>query len=328
MSLKPSLQLVAQDSEFRKFHDLMARKVQNILLVSTAYDAWVMEEDCKLSERIVSEYQGLNLSRPPRLTWASSAEEALAFLAQRPFELIILMPQLAEREALTLGQRIKELSLGIPVYLLTHREVFLPGETPPEGIDRQFVWTGNADLLVALVKNAEDAMNVDFDTKSVGIRVIIVVEDSPRYQSCLLPILYRELVVQTQDVIREGLNQEHRLLTMRCRPKILLAASYEDALALFQRFEPYVLGVISDVRFPRGGRLDPVAGVDLLRAIKAQRFDIPLLLMSNESDNARKATEIPAWFVDKNSPSLLGDVRAFVLERLGFGDFIFRSEHG
>jgi hypothetical protein len=328
MSLTPSLQLVAQDSEFRKFHDLMARKVQNILLVSTAYDAWVMEEDCKLSERIVSEYQGLNLSRPPRLTWASSAEEALVFLHQRPFELVILMPQLAEREALILGQKIKELGLGIPVYLLTHREVFLPGESPAEGIDRQFVWTGNADLLVALVKNAEDAMNVDFDTVSVGIRVIIVVEDSPRYQSCLLPILYRELVVQTQDVIREGLNQEHRLLTMRCRPKILLASTYEDALALFQKFEPYVLGVISDVRFPRGGKLDASAGVDLLRAIKAQRFDIPLLLMSNEPDNARRAGEIPAWFVDKNSLSLLGDVRAFVLDRLGFGDFIFRSEQG
>jgi hypothetical protein len=206
--------------------------------------------------------------------------------------------------------------------------VCLPGETPAEGIDRQFVWTGNADLLVALVKNAEDAMNVDFDTKSVGIRVIIVVEDSPRYQSCLLPILYRELVVQTQDVIREGLNQEHRLLTMRCRPKILLASTYEDALALFRKFEPYVLGVISDVRFPRGGRLDASAGVDLLRAIKAQRFDIPLLLMSNEPDNARRAGEIPAWFVDKNSASLLGDVRDFVLERLGFGDFIFRSEQG
>lgn len=328
MPFTPALQLVAQDSEFRKFHDLMARKVQNILLVSTAYDAWVMEEDCKLSERIVSEYQGLNLSRPPRLTWASGAEEALGFLAERPFELVILMPQLAEREALTLGRRIKELDLGIPVYLLTHREVFLPGEAPAEGIDRQFVWTGNADLLVALVKSAEDAMNVEFDTKSVGIRVIIVVEDSPRYQSCLLPILYRELVVQTQDVIREGLNQEHRLLTMRCRPKILLAGTYEDALDLFRKFEPYVLGVISDVRFPRGGKLDASAGVDLLRAIKAQRFDIPLLLMSNEPDNARRAGEIPAWFVDKNSPGLLAEVRAFVLERLGFGDFIFRNEAG
>ncbi len=328
MPITPDLHLVAQDSEFRKFHDLMAKKVQNILLVSTAYDAWVMEEDCKLSERIVSEYQGLNLSRPPRLTWASSAEEAMAFLGQRPFELVILMPQLAEREALDLGRRIKGLGLGLPVYLLTHREIFLPGETPSEGIDRQFVWTGNADLLVALVKNAEDAMNVDFDTRSVGIRVIIVVEDSPRYQSCLLPILYRELVVQTQDVIREGLNQEHRLLTMRCRPKILLAGTYEDALALFQKFEPYVLGVISDVRFPRGGRLDASAGVDLLRAIKAQRFDIPLLLMSNEPGNARRAMEIPAWFVDKNSASLLGDVRAFVLERLGFGDFIFRGDQG
>ncbi len=328
MPFTHALQLVAQDSEFRKFHDLMARKVQNILLVSTAYDAWVMEEDCKLSERIVSEYQGLNLSRPPRLTWASSADEALAFLAERTFELIILMPQLAEREALTLGRSIKELNLGIPVYLLTHREVFLPGESPAEGIDRQYVWTGNADLLVALVKNAEDAMNVDFDTKSVGIRVIIVVEDSPRYQSCLLPILYRELVVQTQEVIRQGLNQEHRLLTMRCRPKILLAGTFEDGLDLFRKFEPYVLGVISDVRYPRAGRLDPSAGVDLLAAIKAQRFDIPLLLMSNEPENARRAQDIPANFVDKNSPTLLADVRRFVLDRLGFGDFVFRDAEG
>lgn len=328
MPFIPALHLVAQDSEFRKFHDLMARKVQNILLVSTAYDAWVMEEDCKLSERIVSEYRGLNLSRPPRLTWASSAEEALAFLAERGFELIILMPQLAEHEALALGRKIKTLDLGIPVYLLSHREVFLPGETPAEGIDRQFVWTGNADLLVALVKNAEDAMNVDFDTKSVGIRVIIVVEDSPRYQSCLLPILYRELVVQTQEVIREGLNQEHRLLTMRCRPKILLASTHEEALALFEKFEPYVLSVLSDVRFPRNGGLDSRAGVDLLATVKARRFDIPLLLMSNEPDNAEHAARIPATFVDKNSASLLADVRRFVLDRLGFGKFVFRGEDG
>jgi hypothetical protein len=328
MPHQPALQLVAQDSEFRKFHELMARKVQNILLVSTAYDAWVMEEDCKLSERIVSEYRGLNLSRPPRLTWASSADEALAFLAERTFELIILMPQLAEQEALGLALRIKALDLGIPVYLLSHREVFLPGESPAEGIDRQFVWTGNADLLVALVKNAEDAMNVEFDTKNVGIRVIIVVEDSPRYQSSFLPTLYRELVVQTQDVIREGLNQEHRLLTMRCRPKILLAGTYEEALALFEKFEPYVLGVLSDVRFPRGGRLDPGAGVDLLTAVKGRRFDIPLLLMSNEPGNAKRAKEIPATFVDKNSADLLVDVRRFVLEQLGFGEFVFRDQDG
>lgn len=328
MPVQPALQLVAQDSEFRKFHDLMAKKVQNILLVSTAYDAWVMEEDCKLSERIVSEYQGLNLSRPPRLTWASSAEEALLFLSQRPFELIILMPQLAEQEALTLGQRIKALGYDIPVYLLTHREVFMPGESPAEGIDRQYVWTGNADLLVALVKNAEDAMNVDFDTDRVGIRVLIMVEDSPRYQSCLLPILYRELVVQTQEVIRQGLNQEHRLLTMRCRPKILLAGTYEEAMSLFQKFEPFVLGVLSDVRFPRDGVLDADAGFTFLGAIKSRRFDIPLLLMSNEPENAARASDIGATFVDKNSPSLLADVRRFVLDWLGFGDFVFRSQEG
>ncbi|NCD24935.1 MAG: hypothetical protein EOL86_04980, partial [Deltaproteobacteria bacterium] len=328
MPFTPVLHLVAQDSEFRKFHELMSRKVQNILLVSTAYDAWVMEEDCKLSERIVSEYRGLNLSRPPRLTWASSAEEALAVLSERRFELIILMPQLAEQEGVSLARRIRDLGLGIPVYLLTHREVFLPGETPPEGVDRQFVWTGNVDLLVALVKSAEDAMNVGFDTERVGIRVIIVVEDSPRYQSSLLPILYRELVFQTQDVIREGLNQEHRLLTMRCRPKILLAATHEDALALFEKYEPYVLSVLSDVRFPRDGVLDPLAGVDLLDRVKARRFDIPLLLMSNQPANAEHAARISATFVDKNSPSLLADVRRFVRDRLGFGKFVFRDESG
>lgn len=328
MPTTPALQLVAQDSEFRKFHDLMARKVQNILLVSTAYDAWVMEEDCKLSERIVSEYRGLNLSRPPRLTWASSADEALACLEAGIFELIILMPQLAEQEAFALARRIKALEVGIPVYLLTHREVFQPGEGLAEGIDRQFLWTGNADLLVALVKHTEDAMNVDFDTKNVGIRVIIVVEDSPRYQSSLLPILYRELVVQTQDVIREGLNQEHRLLTMRCRPKILLAATYEEALALFEKYEPFVLGVLSDVRYTRGGRLDPGAGVEFLATVRGRRFDIPLLLMSNEPANAARAEAIQATFVDKNAVTLLADVRRFVLERLGFGEFVFRDHGG
>lgn len=242
---------VAQDSEFRKFHDLMARKVQNILLVSTAYDAWVMEEDCKLSERIVSEYRGLNLSRPPRLTWASSAEEALDCLANRPFELIILIPQMTGGESMGLARRIKGLNLGIPVYLLAHREITETHDRQVEGIDQHFVWTGNADLLVALVKYAEDFMNADFDTKAVGVRVIIVVEDSPVYLSSLLPALYRELVVQTQDVIREGLNQEHRLLTMRCRPKILLARTYEEALALFEKYEPFVLGMLSDACLPR-----------------------------------------------------------------------------
>lgn len=321
------LRLVAQDSEFRKYHDLMARKIRSILLVATAYDAWVMEEECRLSEGVVSEYRGLNLSEPPRLCWAAGPEEALRFLAVRQFDLVILMPQSGEQAGMDLGARIKGMRGDLPVYLLSHRETALQ-EAPLQGVDRHFVWTGNADLLVALVKSAEDAMNVEADTRSLGIRVIIVVEDSPRYLSGLLPILYRELVVQTQDVIREGLNQEHRLLCMRCRPKILCARTYEEAMTLFERHESDVLAVLSDVRFPRGGVLDSMAGIDLLREVRTRRMDIPLLLMSNETANARRAMGIPATFVDKNSSFLGSGVRRFVKNRLGFGDFVFRSPEG
>ncbi len=171
-------------------------------------------------------------------------------------------------------------------------------------------------------------MNVAHDTESAGIRVILFVEDSPVYISTLLPVLYRELVTQTQSVLEEGLNEEHRLLTMRARPRILVARNFEEAIKLYEACEPYVLGVISDVRFPRNGKLDDNAGVSFLAKIKKERFDIPLLLTSSESSNAEKAATIPAYFVDKNSPSLISEVRSFFLEHLGFGDFVFRMPDG
>ncbi|WP_147820032.1 PEP/pyruvate-binding domain-containing protein [Salidesulfovibrio onnuriiensis] len=315
------------ESKFRTYHDLMAHKVRDILLISTPYDAWVMEEDCKLSERIVSEYRGLNLSHPPRLTWVSSVAEALAKLDERRYDLVIHMPQLQDMEDVNAGRAIKEKDPAMPIILLTHRDVNFPEGRPP-WFDRHFVWSGDADLLVALVKLTEDAWNVDFDTRSIGIRVIIFVEDSPRYISSLLPILYKELVLQTQKVIEVGLNQEHRLLTMRARPKILLAETYEQAVQLFHTYEEFVQGVISDVRFPMNGSKDPEAGVRFLRQVKEHRQDIPLLMASNEPRNKGKAARLPAFFVDKNSPLLLADVQRFVSDQLGFGDFIFRRPDG
>jgi CheY-like chemotaxis protein len=291
-----------------------------------------MEEDCRLSERIIHEYRGLNLSNPPRFTCASTAEEALATLSEKNFDLVITMLHLADMDAFMLGQKIKEKDPELPVILLTHSA--LPSEESsrvfmqPPGIDRTFVWSGNTDILVALVKSAEDRMNVARDTDLAGIRVILFVEDSPVYISTLLPVLYRELVSQTQALLQKGLNEEHRLLTMRARPKILVARNYEEALYLYQKYEPNVLGVISDVRFPRNGRLDHDAGVSFLSYIKKERFDIPLLLTSSESSNAAKATTIPAVFVDKNSPTLIAEVRSFFMEQLGFGDFIFRKPDG
>jgi CheY-like chemotaxis protein len=320
------------DPHFKVFHELMANKVRDILLVSTPYDAWIMEEDCRLSERIIHEYRGLNLSNPPRFTWVATAGEALAALDEKNFDLVITMLHLADMDAFMLGRKIKNKDADLPVILLTHSA--LPSEessrvfTQPPGIDRTFVWSGDTDILVALVKSAEDSMNVAHDTESTGIRVILYVEDSPVYISTLLPVLYRELVSQTQAVLEEGLNDEHRLLTMRARPKILVARNYEEANGLYERYEPYVLGVISDVRFPRNGKLDENAGVAFLSKIKKERFDIPLLLTSSESSNAAKAGEIPAFFVDKNSPSLISEVRSFFLEQLCFGNFIFRKPDG
>jgi CheY-like chemotaxis protein len=320
------------DPSFKIFHELMAKKVRDILLVSTPYDAWIMEEDCRLSERIINEYRGLNLSNPPRFTWVSTAEDALAALDKKNFDLVITMLHLADMDAFVLGQEIKKKDPDLPVILLTHSA--LPADessrvfTQPRGIDRTFVWAGDTDILVSLVKSAEDRMNVAHDTESAGIRVILFVEDSPVYISTLLPELYRELVTQTQSVLEEGLNEEHRLLTMRARPKILVARNFEEAMDLYETYEPYVLGVISDVRFPRNGKLDDNAGVAFLTKIKKERFDIPLLLTSSESSNAEKAAAISASFVDKNSPSLIAEVRSFFLEQLGFGDFVFRMPNG
>ncbi len=330
----PSIdQIVDQfDPRFKVFHELMPCKVRNILLVSSPYDAWIMEEDCRLSEAINNEYRGLNLSRPPRLHWASSAKEAVLRLEEKPFDLVIIMGGAKDRKTVGIANKIKEKKGEIPVILLCHRipEADGPmGAGPEESpFDHIYIWGGNTDLLMAMIKGVEDRMNVDRDTSAAGIRVIIFVEDSPEYVSALLPILYRELVSQTQELFDEGLNEEHRLLAMRARPKILTAGTHDQALALFEKYEPYVLGVISDVRYPRGGVLDGNAGIDLLTRIKERRFDIPLLLISNESHNAKKAVTIPALFIDKNSQALLQDVRAFVLDYLGFGPFVFRTPGG
>ncbi|MCP4690267.1 MAG: hypothetical protein GY859_19600, partial [Desulfobacterales bacterium] len=318
------------DPRFKLFHELMANTIRDVLLVSTPYDAWILEEDCRLSERIIHEYRGLNLSHPPRFSWASSAREAVERLHEKSFDMVIAMPGLAKKDDFILGPEIKKKEPQLPVILLSHDIPPLSLESGRErikhpGVDRTFLWTGNTDLLVALIKNAEDFMNAPHDTSHAGIRVIIFVEDSPVYMSSLLPILYKELVIQTQAVIEQSLNEEHRLLAMRARPKILIAESHEEAQRLYERYEPHVLGVISDVRYPWKGKLNDRAGVALLKKIKEQRFDIPLLLLSSEASNAEKAREIPAAFIEKNSPSFHADVRAFFRDRLGFGDFVFKT---
>jgi hypothetical protein len=319
-------------SRFKLFHELMQIKVQRILLIGTSYEAWILEEDCRISEQIVNEYRGLNLSRPPRLTWVSSLDEALEHYPAFAFDLVITFSRTVDAQAFHLGRSVKEVKPGIPVVLLTHQEAMPEASTAwhelSGGVDLVVYWSGQADILLAIVKCIEDRLNVGADTATAGVRVILMVEDSPYFLSLMLPILYKELVIEVQSVIEEGLNEEHRLLTMRTRPKILLAHSYEKALSLYEKYKPYVLGVISDMRYPRNRRLDPCAGLQLLCHIKADRFDIPLLLTSSESTNGRYAGRIPALFLDKNTRSLREGIKTFLVEHLGYGDFVFTMPDG
>ena len=322
-------------SRFKVFHDLMRKKVERVLLISTSYEAWIMEEECRLSEHIVHEYKGLNLSRPPRLTWVSSLAQALEALADSPFDLVIVIARAVDADACEIARRIKARAARMPVVLFTHQESLpddgAPAQRPSEGadcIDRTIFWTGDAALLLAVIKSIEDRLNVVHDAQRAGIRIILLVEDSPFYLSTILPVLYRELVIETQAVIDDGLNEEHRLLSMRARPKILIAGTFEEALSIYEQYKDNILGVISDVRYPRGGAPDARAGLDLLAHIRADRFDIPLLLASAEPHNADRAARIPARFIDKNTAALGEEIHAFLMEKLGFGDFVFRLPDG
>lgn len=313
------------DPHFKIFHDLMPFKVQEILLISSLFDAFIMEEDGSIATRLITEYHGLNLSKPPKITRVSSAVEALELISKKKFEMVITMPYLGGMDAFELGSAIKKIQPDIPVILIGHnmRSTF-PDKVDNPGVDKVFLWCCEADLLLAIIKNVEDHQNVALDTERAMVRVIIYVEDSPLYRSLFLPLIYREVVRQTQSVLDGSLNERHRLLRMRARPKILIATNYEEAEMLYQAYKPAVFTVISDATFKRGGQDDTQAGLELLRTIRGEMHDLPLLMVSTDQKNRELAEQIPAVFIDKNSPIIRSELHKYFLNHLGFGDFIFR----
>ena len=317
------------DPHFKIFHDLMPFKVQEILLISSLYDAFIMEEDGNIATRLITEYHGLNLSKPPKITRVSSAVEAFALVDQKKFDMVITMPFLGGMDAFALGAAIKKMQADLPVILVSHTMLStFPDKVDSHGIDKIFIWCCEADLLLAIIKNVEDHRNVAMDTRRAMVRVIIYVEDSPFYRSLILPLIYSAVVRQTQSVLDESLNERHRLLRMRARPRILMAKNYEEAQQLYETYKPYVFAVISDAAFRRAGRVDPGAGFDFLRSIRAESHDMPLLMVSTEQQNRQEAERIPAVFIDKNTPRLRDELHNFFLINLGFGDFIFRMPDG
>ncbi len=315
----------------RALNDLMPYRVREVLLVSSFYDAFILEEDGYLTERIFAEYKDLNLTSSPRVTHVSTGEEALRAMENRRFDLVITMTRLADMDVVSFGRKVKELRPGRPVVLLALDESELQGmpvELDREALDGVFLWTGDASILLAIIKHIEDADNLDYDIATAGVRVIIVVEDTVRHYSKFLGLLYNAILGQAQSIMGEGLNDAQRIHRLRARPKVLLTHTYEGAVELFERYRDNVVAVISDIRYPRAGRHDPDAGVELARHIRKQMPWLPLLLQSADTGNAERAKEVQADFVHKTSISLLHDIRSFLINNLGFGDFVFRTPKG
>jgi DNA-binding response OmpR family regulator len=315
----------------RRFHDLAPHRVREILLVSSPYDAFILEEEGQLTEQVFFEYREVSLSAPPRVRHVATGEGAIRALKAQRFDLILVMTSLADMGVNALGRRIKKLRPGRPVVLLALdiRELEeARSSIDPEVIDGVFLWSGDAQILLAITKYIEDRANVDHDIAQTGVRVIVMVEDSPRFYSSYLGLLYKELMTQSGSLYLDGVNELQRRQNIRSRPKILHATTYEQAVELLDRYRNNLMALISDIRFPRGGELDRTAGFDLVRHAREIDRELPVLLQSAEESSAEKALEMGASFVDKRSSSLLASIRAFLRDELGFGDFVFRLPDG
>jgi len=310
------------------FANLMTKRIYNILLIASKYDAFMLEDDGRVDEQIFNEYVSLNLRYPPRFTQVSTGEEALEELKINNYELIICMPGDKRDSSFGITKTIKAAHEEIPIVVLTpfSREVSkYIQQADLSAIDYVFSWLGNADLLLAIIKLIEDKMNVDQDIDSVGVRVILVVEDSVRFYSSILPNLYKYVLEQSRNFATEALNGHQQMLRMRGRPKILLARNYEEARMLYRKHHDNMLGVISDMSFNRDGQKDKQAGIRFCRKIRKKDAVLPIILNSSDCSNRNYAIELGAGYIDKASKTFPQELRQLLTDTFGFGDFVFKD---
>lgn len=308
------------------FANLMTHRIYNVLLYASKYDAFVLEEDGRIDEQIFNEYTSLNLRYPPRFSLVSNEEEANALLAERKFELIISMPSGDSINPFEWAKRVKKQFPDIPIVVLTPFSRSVSQRIANEdlsAIDYVFSWLGNSDILLAIIKLMEDRMNVEEDVESVGVQVILFVEDSIRWYSSIVPHLYKFVFMQSRSFMTEALNEHEQMLRMRGRPKILLARSYDEGLAIYEKYKHNMLGVITDVSYPQGGVKNKTAGINLCDEIRKQDSFIPLIVESTEESNQEAAEVIKAAFLNKMSKTFLFDLREKITNNFGFGDFVF-----
>ncbi|MCM1490154.1 MAG: phosphoenolpyruvate synthase [Muribaculum sp.] len=306
----------------------MQKRVFSVLLIATPYDAFMMEEDGRVEEQVYYEYVALNLSSPPRFTMVANYEEAFDRLDTKSFDLIMAMPGVDVTDTFTQAKKIKQLYPDIPFVVLTPFSKEVRRRIANEdlsGVDYVFSWLGNVDLILAIIKLMEDRMNAEIDILDVGVQCILLVEDSIRFYSSILPHLFKHLLKQSMEFSTEALNDHERMLRMRGRPKVLLARDYEEAQQLFDRYGKHLLGIISDVRFPRGGVKDPHAGMRFAAYVHERNPFIPIILESQETANRHIAQAMRLTFLDKSSKTLPQDLGKAVDFLFGFGDFIVKD---
>jgi CheY-like chemotaxis protein len=307
------------------FVKLMNKRIYNILMIASRYDMFILQDDGRVEEQIFNEYASLNLRYPPLFTQVSTRKEVMSELKTNRYDLIICMPNMDNSEVFEMAKIIKADHPHIPIVVLTPFSKSVTKTLEKEdlsGIDYVFSWLGDADLLLAIIKLIEDRMNVENDVKTVGVQTIMLVEDSVRFYSSELSLLYKFVLFESKEFSKEALNEHQRMLRMRGRPKILLARSYEEAVDLYHKYGDNMLGVISDMSFNREGVKDKVAGKKLGEWIRSQDKYIPIIYASSESENKKYAAEINASFIDKNSKTFPHDLLKVIKENFGFGDFV------
>lgn len=326
MSRLPNLrEIVLRDTPFAR---LMTKRIYNVLLIATRYDAFTLEDDGRVDELIFNEYTSLSLRYPPRFTRVTDEEAALAELENHNYELVIVMPNMAGRDIFAAAASIKERYPDLPIVVLTpfSREVRERiAQADLTAIDYVFAWLGNPELLLAIIKLIEDKWNADDDLAEVGVQSILLVEDSVRFYSSALPHLYRIVLEQSREFSKEALNEHLKTLRMRGRPKIMLARSYEEAAQVLENYGDNLLGIVSDMSFMRNGEKDALAGYALAKMVKERDAHLPFILESSEAGNADYAERLGVPFIHKNSKTYPQDLRQIIMDQFGFGDFIIRD---
>jgi CheY-like chemotaxis protein len=332
MSPMSSERWTSPSSHWPGFADLMRRRVHQVLLVASPYESFILSQDGQLQELMLGEFKDLIVRHIPGITHVSSGAEGMAMAQREPRpDLIVASIHLGDMDAVGFTGRLRESGVGTPVVLLAYDEHELKSfaeRTGLKGIERSYLWQGEARILPTIIKDREDRLNAPHDVGEMGVQAILVVEDRVKSYSSFLPVIYAELMRHARSLVPEGINLSDKIMRQQARPKILLCGTYEEAWDYFTTYESGILGVIADIEFPRGGKLSAEAGVEFARRVRELQPDIPIMLQSSLPENQALASSVPAAFLLKDSPTLLHQLQQFMVDNFGFGDFVFRLPNG